>query len=86
MRTNDAATLFAAEVARAGSQTKAAAELGISRATVIDYIRRRKRPSDKVRSKIAIWSGGRIPAESWFTREERQELARFRRSVAAGAR
>ncbi len=44
----------------------AAAELGVSGPTVNDWRWRKKRPMPHRRRRIAKWTGGAVPADSWL--------------------
>lgn len=57
--------------------------LGVSRATVHDWLHQIKRPRDKFRRLIRTWSEGDVPENAWETAAERDQESALRKSLAA---
>lgn len=56
------------------NQAQAAEQLGIVPAALTGYLKRKQRPRADIRQRIAKWSEGFVPEESWLTDDERGDL------------
>jgi transcriptional regulator with XRE-family HTH domain len=52
------------------TQAEAAKQLGIVPSALWGYLNKTQRPRDEVRERIARWSGGKVPVNSWRTVSE----------------
>lgn len=59
--------------------------LGVSEVAVSNWRLGRKRPVDHQRAKIEVLTKGKVPAKSWRTEAERQEISRVQPLEVAGA-
>ena len=57
------------------TQAEAASQLGIVPSALTAYLKAIQRPRPDVRSRIAKWSGGKVPEVAWLTGAERRALA-----------
>ena len=57
------------------TQAEASKQLGIVPSALWGYLNRTQRPRDEVRERIAKWSGGRVPVNSWRTAGESRAIA-----------
>lgn len=56
-------------------RVKAAAEMGVSPASLHYWVNGGQRPRAFERDLIETWSDGAVPASAWVTEEERERLA-----------
>jgi hypothetical protein len=56
-------------------RSAAATQLNTSVSAIHYWIKGGQRPRADVRSKIERWSGGEVPASSWLTEEESEQLS-----------
>ena len=70
--------LLLAEIKRRDlTRAAAATQLGLQPSSLHHYtVTRIYRPKAELREKIAAWSEGRVPAESWLTPDERDAIVR----------
>lgn len=52
----------------------AADALGVSDVAIHHWLNGNARPKDALRAKIAIWTRGEVPVESWVTGTERADI------------
>lgn len=57
------------------TQAEAANQLGIVPSALTAYLKAIQRPRPDVRSRIAKWTGGKVPEAAWLTARERRALA-----------
>lgn len=65
-----------------GTAAAAARAIGVSNATIHDYVHGKKRPTGPRVARIELWSQGRITADDWLTGAEKRALEAAR--AAAG--
>ena len=56
---------------------EAAKAIGVSNATMSEWLNGHGRPRHPFRGAIEDWSGGRVPARAWETQEERDIRSRI---------
>lgn len=69
-------------------QAEAARALGITRSVFGHWMAGTQRPRPELREVISRWTDGEVPADSWFTAEERKQIdaiAPFVPTASAGA-
>jgi transcriptional regulator with XRE-family HTH domain len=70
------AVLMREELGRLGiTAAEGARRLEVSKATMSAWLSEAKRPTAARAREIELWSEGRVPAESWWTDEERARVA-----------
>lgn len=78
-RQEGARAALAEFIKKNGITLRAAAEsLGTSKTSLILWLRGEQRPRPPYRQAIAIWTGGKVPADSWETEEERAVVTAVR--------